>query len=162
MQSTQPLAPNGINRFPSLQQIAKPIKCRHWPTSRVRGVITFTTHDPPFVACGSLRVQTAFEMITFTAYNPPFVPRPAYASRSWLHDVGSPNKTPSTLHNHALTRAGVVIPPWFANASATQKNGWGLRRCSRPQLPWFGLGRACTAPPIVPGEQRLANQERGA
>jgi hypothetical protein len=87
MQSTQPLATNRINLSPSLQQTAKPIKCRHWPTSRVRGVITFTMHDPPFVACGSLRVETAFEVITFTAYNPPLVPRLAYASRSWLHNV---------------------------------------------------------------------------
>jgi hypothetical protein len=106
MQSTQPLATNRINLSPSLQQTAKPIKCRHWPTSRVRGVITFTTHDPPFVACGSSRVETAFEVITFTAYNPPSLARLAYASRSWLHNVGSANKTPSTPHNDALTRAG--------------------------------------------------------
>jgi hypothetical protein len=73
----------------------------------------FATHDPPFVACGSLRVETAFEVITFTACNPASLPRLAYASRSWLHNVGSPNKTPSTLHNDALTRAGGVSPPWY-------------------------------------------------
>jgi hypothetical protein len=111
MQSTQPLATNRISLSPSLPQTAKPIKCRHWPTSRVRGVITITMHDPPFVACGSLRVETTFEVITFTAYNPPLVPRPAYSSRSWLHNVGSPNKTPSTPHNHALTRAAGRKPP---------------------------------------------------
>jgi hypothetical protein len=111
MQSTQPLATNRINLSPSLQQTAKPIKCRHWPTSRVRGVITFTTHDPPFVACGSLRVETAFEVITFTAYNPPSVPRLAYASRSWLHNVGSPKETPSTLHQPRAHTSGGRKPP---------------------------------------------------
>ncbi len=85
-------------------------------------------HDPPFVACGSLRVETAFEVITFTAYNPASLPRLAYASRSWLHNVGPPNKTPSTLHNDALTRAGVVSPPWPVNPRLCQKEPGTARR----------------------------------
>jgi hypothetical protein len=59
------------------------------PASGSRGVITFSTHDALSV------------------------PRLAYASRSWLHNVGSANKTPSTPRQPRAHTSGGRQPPWY-------------------------------------------------
>ena len=64
----------------------------------------------------------------FATHDPPALPRLAYASRSWLHDAGSPNETPSTPHNRTLTRAGGVSSPWPVNPRLCHKEPGTARR----------------------------------